>query len=234
MRAFLRRLKMKYRKCGFVPGRAATPEKQAEQAAFLKITPAQTGRSASGPAGGAVLRCRTLCVRRVPGFLVVFCTGVPPLARRPAALQRVGGAGCGHAAGASLHQRNVYHGPECLCAAQLTGRLRWPQEHSAHALSEPCPLPTVRVGASARPGVGPRVGISAAVFAEPQPERTLLALGEEAMSQRPVSCGLRDDENRPPQDHRRSPSRTRAGPRLVAHLEVPTIPQNTRNNLNRA
>ena len=38
VRAFLRRLKMKYRKTGFVPGRADTPEKQAEQAAFLKKT----------------------------------------------------------------------------------------------------------------------------------------------------------------------------------------------------
>ena len=36
VRAFLRRLKMKYRKTGFVPGKADTPEKQAEQAAFLK------------------------------------------------------------------------------------------------------------------------------------------------------------------------------------------------------
>ena len=72
VRAFLRRLKMKYRKCGFVPGRADTPEKQAEQASFLKKTPAQTGRSASRPAGGAVLRCLALCVQRVPGFLVVF------------------------------------------------------------------------------------------------------------------------------------------------------------------
>jgi len=38
VRAFLRRLKMKYRKTGFVPGRADPPEKQAEQAAFLKKT----------------------------------------------------------------------------------------------------------------------------------------------------------------------------------------------------
>jgi len=38
VRAFLRRLKMKYRKTGFVPGKADTPEKQAEQAAFLKKT----------------------------------------------------------------------------------------------------------------------------------------------------------------------------------------------------
>lgn len=38
VRAFLRGLKMKYRKTGFVPGRADTPEKQAEQAAFLKKT----------------------------------------------------------------------------------------------------------------------------------------------------------------------------------------------------
>ena len=52
VRACLRCLKMKYRKCGFVPGQADTPEKQAEPAAFLKKTPAQTGRSASGPAGG--------------------------------------------------------------------------------------------------------------------------------------------------------------------------------------
>ena len=37
-RAFLRRLKMKYRKTGFVPGKADTSEKQAEQAAFLKKT----------------------------------------------------------------------------------------------------------------------------------------------------------------------------------------------------
>ena len=38
VRAFLRGLKMKYRKTGFVPGRADTPEKQAEQAVFLKKT----------------------------------------------------------------------------------------------------------------------------------------------------------------------------------------------------
>ena len=38
VRAFLRRLKMKYRKTGFVPGKADTPEKQVEQAAFLKKT----------------------------------------------------------------------------------------------------------------------------------------------------------------------------------------------------
>jgi transposase len=38
VRAFLRRLQMKYRKTGFVPGKAETPEKQAEQAAFLKKT----------------------------------------------------------------------------------------------------------------------------------------------------------------------------------------------------
>lgn len=38
VRAFLRRLKMKYRKTGFVPGKADTPEKQAEQQAFLKKT----------------------------------------------------------------------------------------------------------------------------------------------------------------------------------------------------
>ena len=38
VRAFLRRLKMKYRKSGFVPGKADTPEKQAEQAVFLKKT----------------------------------------------------------------------------------------------------------------------------------------------------------------------------------------------------
>ena len=38
VRTFLRQLKMKYRKTGFVPGKADTPEKQAEQAAFLKKT----------------------------------------------------------------------------------------------------------------------------------------------------------------------------------------------------
>jgi transposase len=38
VRAFLHRLKMKYRKTGFVPGKADTPEKQAEQAVFLKKT----------------------------------------------------------------------------------------------------------------------------------------------------------------------------------------------------
>ena len=38
VRTFMRRLKMKYRKTGFVPGKADTPEKQAEQAAFLKKT----------------------------------------------------------------------------------------------------------------------------------------------------------------------------------------------------
>ena len=43
VRAFLRRLKMKYRKTGFVPGQADTPEKQAEQAAFLKKTSSPSG-----------------------------------------------------------------------------------------------------------------------------------------------------------------------------------------------
>lgn len=38
VRAFLRGLQLKYRKTGFVPGRADTPEKRAEQAAFLKKT----------------------------------------------------------------------------------------------------------------------------------------------------------------------------------------------------
>ena len=84
-----------------------------------KINSPQTGRSASGPAGGAVLSCRALCVRRVPGFLGVFGTGVPPLALRPAALQRVGGAGGSHTAGSPLPQRDVYHSPEWLlrCSA---------------------------------------------------------------------------------------------------------------------
>ena len=36
VRAFLHRAKLRYRKSGFVPGKADTPEKQAEQAAFLK------------------------------------------------------------------------------------------------------------------------------------------------------------------------------------------------------
>jgi transposase len=36
IRAFLHRLGMKYRKTGFVPGKADTPEKQAEQAAYVK------------------------------------------------------------------------------------------------------------------------------------------------------------------------------------------------------
>ena len=36
VRLFLRRLNMNYRKTGFVPGKADTPEKQAEQEDFLK------------------------------------------------------------------------------------------------------------------------------------------------------------------------------------------------------
>jgi transposase len=36
IRAFLHRLGMKYRKTGFVPGKADTPEKQAEQAEYAK------------------------------------------------------------------------------------------------------------------------------------------------------------------------------------------------------
>ena len=36
IRAFLHRLGMKYRKTGFVPGKADTPEKQAEQAEYVK------------------------------------------------------------------------------------------------------------------------------------------------------------------------------------------------------
>jgi transposase len=38
VRAFLHRLGMKYRKTGFIPGPADDPEKQAEQAAFVKKT----------------------------------------------------------------------------------------------------------------------------------------------------------------------------------------------------
>lgn len=38
VRAFMRRSKMRYRKTGFVPGKADTPEKQAEQETFLKKT----------------------------------------------------------------------------------------------------------------------------------------------------------------------------------------------------
>jgi transposase len=38
VREFLHRLGMKHRKTGFVPGRADTPEKQAEQAAYVKKT----------------------------------------------------------------------------------------------------------------------------------------------------------------------------------------------------
>ena len=103
VRAFRRRLKMKYRKTGLVPGQAETPEKQAEQAAFLKKPSAQAGRSASGPAGGAVLRGRAFCGRRLPRLLVVLRTGVLALALGTTALQRVGGAGCGQSASASLH-----------------------------------------------------------------------------------------------------------------------------------
>jgi transposase len=87
VRAFLRRLKMKYRKTGFVPGMADTLGKQAEQASFLRKPSTQAGRSASGPAGGTFLRCRALGLRRVPGFVVVFCTGVYTLAVRPAGFQ---------------------------------------------------------------------------------------------------------------------------------------------------
>jgi transposase len=103
VRAFLRQIKMKYLKTGFVPGRADTPEKQAEQAAFLKRPPPHTGRSASGPACGAFRRCRALCLQHLPEFLVVFCARIPPLPVRPAALQRFGIPGCGQSAGASLH-----------------------------------------------------------------------------------------------------------------------------------
>src|ERR1035437_1583133 len=173
VRAFLRRLKMKYRKTGFVPGRADTPEKQAEQAAFLKKPPTQAGRSASRRARGAFLSCRGYRLWRIPGFLMVFCPGVHPLPVRSAALQRVGGAGGGQSAGSPLHPRNVYHGPECLGAAPPTGPLLRPRERSAHPLSGQRPLPTVRVGASARPGFGHRLGVSAHVLAESQPDRTL-------------------------------------------------------------
>src|ERR1035438_675207 len=191
------------------------------------------GASVSSVTKGSSTHQIALCLRCVPGFLVVFCTGIHTFAVGTAALQRVGGAGCGQSAGSPLHQRNVYHGPECLCAAQPTGRLLWPQECSAHPLSGQRPLPTVRVGASARPGFGHRLGVSAHVFAEPQPDRTLLALGQEAMSERKVSSGLRDDENRHPPDHRLGPSRACCGPRLVAHLEFPTVPTNDSNKLNR-
>src|ERR1019366_8415282 len=61
----------------------------------------------------------------------------------------------------------------------------------------------------------------------------LLALGEEAMSERKVSSGLRDDEKRHPPDHRLGPSQPCGGPRLVANLEFSTVPQNASNKLNR-
>jgi len=51
VRAFLRSLKMKYRKSGFVPGRADAPEKRAEQAAFLKKT-SRLNFQKLKPAGG--------------------------------------------------------------------------------------------------------------------------------------------------------------------------------------
>ena len=38
VRMFLRGMKMKYRKCGFVPGKADTPEKMVEQEEYLKKT----------------------------------------------------------------------------------------------------------------------------------------------------------------------------------------------------
>jgi transposase len=44
VRAFLHRLGLKHRKTGFVPGPADTPEKQAEQAAFVKKTSAPNWR----------------------------------------------------------------------------------------------------------------------------------------------------------------------------------------------
>jgi len=141
--------------------------------------------------------------------------------------------GLTQSAGSPLHQRNVHHGPKCLCAAQPAGRLLWSQERSAHPLSGQRSLPTVRVGASPRPGFGHRLGVSAHVFAEPQPDRTLLALGQKAMSERKVPSGLRDDEKRHPPDYRLGPSRARGGSRLVANLEFPTVLQNASNKLNR-
>ena len=51
VRAFLHRLGMKHRKSGFVPGRSNTPEKQAEQAAYVKKTSNQNWRK-PGRAGG--------------------------------------------------------------------------------------------------------------------------------------------------------------------------------------
>lgn len=56
--AFMRRMKMKYRKTGFVPGKSDTPEKQAEQEEFLKKNRPGLGGSQSGKAGGAFARCR--------------------------------------------------------------------------------------------------------------------------------------------------------------------------------
>jgi len=133
--------------------------------------------------------------------LVVFCTGVYTLALGAAALQRVGGAGCGQSAVhlfttkrtsrprvsvALLSQLAAFYGPRNVPLTLFLDNARYQR----------CELVQAHAGLWHRPGV------SAHIFAEPQPDRTLLALGEEAMSERKVSSGLRDDEKRHPSDHR--------------------------------
>jgi len=72
IRAFLHRLGMKYRKTGFVPGKSDTPEKQAEQAEYVKKTPTGVGRGAGGQAGGAFPGCRSFYLYRLSGLPLVF------------------------------------------------------------------------------------------------------------------------------------------------------------------
>ena len=72
VREFLHRLGMKHRKTGFVPGRSDTPEKQAEQAAYVKKPQTKTGGSPGGPAGGSFHGCRPFYPYRLFGIPLVF------------------------------------------------------------------------------------------------------------------------------------------------------------------
>ena len=201
VRAFLHRATLRYRKTGFVPGQADTPEKPAAPAALLKKPPPQTGGSASGPAGGVVPSRRALRLRSVPGLLVVFGARVPALPGGPAAVPCARRRGRGQPPGSSRHQRNLHHRAERVFTVGSTGGVLCSAHGAAAPLAGPCPLPAVRLGPGARPGIGHRVGVSARLLAEPEPDRTRLALGQEALPECQVSPGLWVDESHHSADH---------------------------------
>ena len=71
IRAFLKRIGMKVRKVGFVPGKASLREKQREQDEFVE-TPLQPRLDEAVRGERTVCRCGTFCSRGIPRTGLVF------------------------------------------------------------------------------------------------------------------------------------------------------------------